>query len=73
MPFCARLATVFELKAAPERKLGCGVAEARLVHCVGEAASRRHVMRPAGISSRNRDAGLYDGAPQADRVVARLT
>ena len=41
-------------------------------HCVGGLASRRQSTSSSGTSSRNRDAGLYEGAPQADRLVARV-
>ena len=35
-------------------------------------SSRFHSIKASGISSRNRDAGLYAGVPHADRLTARV-
>src|SRR4051812_19291799 len=40
---------------------------------LASSSVRRHSTRSFGMSSRNRDAGLAPGCPQADRIIARET
>lgn len=54
-----------------ERVVGRSARAAEAGGCETVDATRSHSTSSSGTSAKNRDGGLYDGAPHAERITAR--